>query len=416
METAEFFVQLAAILVSARILAEAGRRFGIPTVISEMSAGIILGPSLLGWLELTEVIQILAELGIILLLFEVGLETDVGRLVRVGTRSVVVAIGGFVIPFVLGFLLCFYVFGLDLIVSLFIGGTLTATSIGVTVRILQDVKRQSSYEGQVVLGAAVLDDILGILLLAFLYDFATSGEIKFANLLNVSIFVGLFFVMAPLLGKAFSYALHHYHRLSESPGLLPSLIVSLVLIFGALAHTVGAPLLLGGFAAGLALSRRFFLPFGLSLATDKEFSKQLESEMRPIVQLFTPIFFVAVGLSLDLKQIDWGSAFIWTFSISVAVAAIAGKIAGGYLLFKHHWLYRAAIGMAMVPRGEVGLVFAQLGLVSGLLNSEVYAGTVIVIVYTTLFSPFWIKIFYRRYGDRIRDELEAPVPGQLNKN
>lgn len=410
MEVAEVFLQLAAILTSARILAEAGRYFGIPTVISEMSAGIILGPSLLGWLEITELIQILAEIGIILLLFEVGLETDVGKLLRVGTRAVVVAVGGFVAPFVMGYLLCHYVFDLDPMVSLFIGGTLTATSIGVTVRVLQDVKRQGSYEGQVVLGAAVLDDVMGILLLAFLYDFAVSGEIKLANLLNVSIFVGLFFIIAPILGKLVSYLLHHFHRLSETPGLLPSIIVSLVLIFGALAHTVGAPQLLGGFAAGLALSRRFFLPFGLSLATDPQFSKQLDREMRPIVQLFTPVFFVAVGLSLDLKQIDWGSAFIWAFSISVAVAAIAGKIAGGYLLVKHHWLYRAAIGMAMVPRGEVGLVFAQLGLSSGVLNSEVYAGTVIVIVYTTLFSPFWIKIFYRLYGEQMNKELDGPDP------
>jgi Kef-type K+ transport system membrane component KefB len=120
--------------------------------------------------------------------------------------------------------------------------------------------------------------------------------------------------------------------------------------------------------------------------------------MKPIVQLFTPIFFVTVGLSLDLREVEWTSAFIWLFSLSVGFVAIAGKIAGGHLLVREHWLMRTAVGVAMVPRGEVGLIFAQLGRSAGIFDGATYAAVVLVIAYTTLFSPFWIKLFYKLFG------------------
>ncbi|MEJ2178639.1 MAG: cation:proton antiporter, partial [Gammaproteobacteria bacterium] len=181
MESAQFFLQLAIILVGARVAAEVANRLGAPSVIGELIAGVILGPSLLGLVEVSEVIRLLAEIGVIMLLFEVGLETDLTRLARSGSRSVVVALGGFVAPFCLGFFLSRYLFGQEMLVALFIGGALTATSIGVTVRILRDVGRQDSSEGQVVLGAAVIDDILGVLLLALLYEFSRSGDLSLVN-------------------------------------------------------------------------------------------------------------------------------------------------------------------------------------------------------------------------------------------
>jgi Kef-type K+ transport system membrane component KefB len=409
MEAAQFFIQLAAILIFARAGAEIAERLGAPSVIGELAAGILLGPSLLGWLAPTEVIRLLAEIGIILLLFEVGLETDLSRLARTGSRSAITAFGGFVIPFLLGFGASRYLFGHELLLALFIGGTLTATSIGVTVRILRDVGRQGSREGQIVLGAAVIDDILGVLLLAVLYDFSRTGDLSLANLGRLAVFIGLFFVLAPLAAKFISFLLGHYHRVTQMPGLVATLIVSLVMVFAWLAHEIGAPELLGGFAAGLALSRRFFLPFGAALARDHRFAEEVERDMRPIVQLFTPIFFVTVGLSLDLRAVDWASPFIWLFSLGVGAVAIIGKVAGGHLLLRDHPLLRTAVGMAMVPRGEVGLIFAELGRTAGIMNDETYAAVVLVIAYTTVFSPFWIKIFYRMYGDRpALAQAEAP--------
>ncbi|WP_126453333.1 cation:proton antiporter [Sulfuriflexus mobilis] len=401
MATHDFFLYLLVILLTARVFAELATRLRAPSVIGELFAGVVLGPSLFGWIQPVEAIKLMAEIGIILLLFEVGLETDVKRLVRTGLKPFVVAIAGFIFPLLLGFALGYWVFGLSLLVSLFIGGTLTATSIGITIRVLSDLKRQHSSEGQIVLGAAVLDDVLGVVLLALLYEFSIGGGINLINAGKVLMFVGAFFVLAPVAAKMVSLLIKRFDAVSGIPGLLPTTIVSLVLFCAWLAHALGAPELLGGFAAGLALSRRFFLPMGIALHTDELFAHRIEDQMRPIVHLFTPIFFVFVGLSLNLHEIDWDSSFIWGFSLSLLLAAVAGKLIGAFLI-KESWPARWAIGMAMIPRGEVGLIFAELGRVSGIFSNEIYAGMVIVIALTTLLPPFVMKWFYGCYGDRLK--------------
>jgi Kef-type K+ transport system membrane component KefB len=281
--------------------------------------------------------------------------------------------------------------------SLFVGGTLTATSIGITVRVLGDLNRQGSKEGQIVLGAAVLDDVMGVVLLALLYEYSIGGGVSLLNTGKVLIFVVAFFVLSPAAAKLISLVIKHFDASSEIPGLIPTTIVSLVLFFAWLAHAIGAPELLGGFAAGLALSRRFFLPLGIALRADEHFAERIETQMKPIVQLFTPIFFVLVGLSLNLHEIDWGSPFIWFFSMSLFIVALGGKLFGA-MLVKENWPTRLMIGTAMIPRGEVGLIFAELGRESDIFTNEVYAGMVIVIALTTLLPPFVMKWFYRRYG------------------
>ncbi len=402
METHDFFLYLLIILLTARLFAELATRLQAPSVIGELFAGVVLGPSMLGWIEPVEAIKLMAEIGIILLLFEVGLETDVKRLARTGMKSFVVAIAGFVLPLVFGFALGYWVLELALLVSLCIGGTLTATSIGITVRVLSDLKRQQSPEGQIVLGAAVLDDVMGVVLLALLYEFSIGGGVSLINAGEVLLFVGAFFVLAPVAAKMISLIIKHFDEVSEIPGLLPTTIVSLVLFFAWLANALGAPELLGGFAAGLALSRRFFLPLGAALHADERFAHRIEDQMKPIIQLFTPIFFVFVGLSLNLREIDWSSPFIWKFSLTLLLAAIVGKLVGAFLI-RESWAARWVIGMAMIPRGEVGLIFAELGRVSGIFNNEIYAGMVMVIALTTLLPPFLMKWFYARYGDRLQE-------------
>ncbi len=379
-------------------MAEIAVRLNLPSVIGELFAGIILGPSLFGWMEPNEVLKLLAEIGIIMLLFQVGLETDVRRLANTGKKSFIVALGGLVVPFALGFSLGYWAFNLSMLVSLFIGGTLTATSIGITIRVLSDLKRQQEKEGQIVLGAAVLDDILGVVLLALLYEFSIGGGINMINASKVLIFVGAFFILAPIAAKMMSLLINRYDSVSEIPGLIPTTMVSLVLFFAWLAHEVGAPELLGGFAAGLALSRRFFLPFGIALRADKVFSNRIEGEMRPIIQLFTPIFFVMVGLSLNLREIDWSSPFIWSFSLLFFAVAVIGKFSGA-LFIKESWKMRMMVGLAMVPRGEVGLIFAELGRVSNIFNNEIYAGMVIVIALTTILPPLLMKWSYEKFGN-----------------
>ncbi len=389
------------ILLTARVFAELASRLKSPSVIGELVAGVVLGPSLLGWVEPTEAIKLLAEIGIILLLFEVGIETDLVKLTKSRWKSVIVAIGGFVLPFVLGFSFSYVLFGLPLLVSLFIGGTLTATSIGVTVRVLDNLNVQQGHEGQIVLGAAVLDDIFGVVLLALLYEFAIGGGVSLINVGKVLLFIVIFFTLAPIAAKIISVVIKRLDETTEVPGLIPTMMLSLVLFFAWLAKEVGAPEILGGFAAGLALSRRFFLPFGVALRADPKFALRIEKQLKPIVHLFTPIFFVVVGLSLYLHEIDWSSLHIWALSLGLFIAAVIGKFAGA-LVIDEPWNSRFIIGVSMIPRGEVGLIFAELGRQSDVLNNETYAALIIVIVLTTLLPPFVMKWFYTsRHAEKL---------------
>ncbi|MCW8831049.1 MAG: cation:proton antiporter, partial [Gammaproteobacteria bacterium] len=360
-------------------------------------AGIIIGPSLLGWVEPSNIIKLLAEIGIILLLFKVGLETDIKRLADSGKKSILVAVTGFSLPLILGFSISFWLFSIPLLESLFIGGTLTATSIGITVRVLKDLKLSDSHEGNIVLGAAVLDDILGVMLLALLYEFSIGGGINWLNAGKVLVFIIAFFALAPILAKLMSLIIRRFQVISGISGLIPTMIVSLVLFFAWLAHIIGAPELLGGFAAGLALSRRFFLPLGVNLHSDARFAKNIHRQMRPIISLFTPIFFVLIGLSIDLHAIDWSSSYIWGFSLALFGIAVISKMAGAFFINESRGS-RYLIGISMIPRGEVGLIFAELGKLSGFFNNETHASLIIVIILTTILPPFAMKWLQKTYS------------------
>ncbi|MHB8348036.1 MAG: cation:proton antiporter [Acidiferrobacterales bacterium] len=400
MHTQAFFLVLITILITARLFGEIVARLGAPAVIGELLAGIVLGPSLLGWVEPTHSLRLLSEIGIVLLLFEVGLETDVLRLVENGLQPFIVATAGFAIPFAFAYALSHYLFSQGRVASLFVGGTLTATSIGITMRMLADLRRNASDEAQVVLGAAVIDDALGVVLLAFLYQSTRSRHINLAAAGKLFLFVALFLVLAPIAARAIASIIERFNRVSQIPGLIPTTVVSLVLLCAWLASEVGAPQLLGGFVAGLALSRRFRWPFRVGARADAGFTAEVERAMRPIVHLFAPIFFVMVGLTMNLRAIDWSSPFVWTLALSLFAIAVAGKVAAGFLV-RRPLLSRLAIGMAMVPRGEVGLIFVALGQSSGVLDGTLSAVLVIVIALSTLLPPFAMKWLYVRYAAQL---------------
>ena len=409
MELHEFFLLLSIVLLGARLLSEAAARLGIPSVIGELAAGLALGPSLLGWVSPNATLEILAEIGIILLLFEVGMDTDVYRLAKAGAKPLSVAVIGFGLPFVFGTGVSLYIFALPLIASLFIGGTLTATSIGITVRVLTELQRRSSDEAQIVIGAAVLDDILGVIALAFLYQFAVIGEITPVSVGRVSLYIVIFVALAPIAAKVVAWIIDHYDRRSASPGLLVTMVTSLIMLFSYLAHLVGAPLILGGFAAGIAMGQRFQLsmaqrlgiPFTPALnrvlAASPALSERLEHQIRPLIHVFTPIFFVMVGVSLNLSAIDWRSAFVWELAAALLLIAVAGKWLAGYCI-RETRLRQTVIGLSMVPRGEVGLIFTQVGLSNGILSAELYAALLIVIALTTALPPFALKWIYAKWG------------------
>ncbi|MCK5111474.1 MAG: cation:proton antiporter [Arcobacteraceae bacterium] len=391
----DFFLTLFLILIVARILGEVFARFGVPSVLGELFAGVLLGSSILGLVEPNEVLKILAEIGIILLLFEVGLETDFDRLKDAGKKSMIVAILGVVLPFAFGLLTAYYLFGLAFDISLFVGGTLTATSIGITLRVLKDIHMENTNIAQIVIGAAVIDDIIGIILLVFIYDYSIAKEVSFDHTLSVTGMIVGFLILAPILAKALSYLIHKFHGKNLVSGYMPTIIISLILLFAYLSHLVGAPAILGSFAAGIALSRRFFLPFGAFLSTNEKLLDEVKTSMTPIIQMFTPIFFVMVGLSLDLSVINFSSSSFWVMSLAFIFIAFFSKFIGAFFIFQKSIRNNAIIGVSMIPRGEVGLIFAEMGRINGVLPNDIYAMLIFVIIITTVVPPFLLKKYFK---------------------
>jgi len=395
MDAHNFFLILFLILVTARILGEVFARMGIPSVLGELSAGILLGVSGLGLIEVNDVLKVLAEIGILLLLFEIGLDTDIQRLKAAGTKAIVVALSGVIFPFIVSSWVAYYLFDLSLVISFFIGGTLTATSIGITMRVLKDLQKEHSEIAQIVIGAAVIDDILGVIILVFIYDYAVTQELSMTNTLNTTLFILLFLLIAPAFANFTSRYMKRFDDCKRVPGFIPTIIISLISLFAYLSHVFGAPEILGSFAAGIALSRRFILPFGMGLRQDEAFLEKIKRAISPIAQMFTPIFFVMVGLSMNLRVIDFTSSKFWSMALVFLVIAIVGKYIGALLLKNTAAIKKALIGISMVPRGEVGLIFAEVGRVNGILDNEIYAVLIFVIIVTTVVPPFLLKWLFK---------------------
>jgi Kef-type K+ transport system membrane component KefB len=395
MQVHDFFLELFFILIVARFLSEIFAKFGIPSVLGELLAGVLLGASVFNLITPNEILKILAEIGIILLLFQVGLETDFRRLKDAGLKSFVVAVSGVFLPLMLGFAAAYYLFQLSFNVALFVGGTLTATSIGITLRVLKDIHMEQTNIAQIVIGAAVIDDIIGIILLVFIYDFSITKQLNFDHTLLVGTMVFVFLVLAPILAKALSYVIYKFNSRMIVPGYIPTIIISLILIFSYFSHLVGAPAILGSFTTGVALSRRFFLPFGTALGANEQLLSDVKTNMTPIIQMFTPIFFVMVGLSMDLHVIDFSSLSFWIIGLSFAVIAFVSKFSAAFFVFQKSIRNNAVIGISMIPRGEVGLIFAEMGRTHGILPNDIYAMLIFVIVITTVVPPFLLKHYFK---------------------
>ena len=395
MDIHNFFLMLFLILVTARILGELFAKVGIPSVLGELSAGILLGVSGFGIIEVNDVLKVLAEIGIILLLFEVGLETDIKRLKEAGSKAIVVAIFGVIFPFSASLLAGVYLFDLSIAVSLFIGGTLTATSIGITLRVLRDIHKEQTGIAQIVIGAAVIDDIIGVIILVFVYDFAVKQEVSLNNTLHVTAFIFMFLLLAPIAANLLSVLIRKFDSQKKVSGFIPTIIISLILLFAYLSHLSGAPEILGAFAAGIALSRRFFLPFGLGLRENVEFLQKVKNSMTPIIQMFTPIFFVMVGLSMNVRVLDFTSLEFWYMGLVFLFIAVFGKYIGAFFITQKCSTNKMLIGISMIPRGEVGLIFAEIGRLNGILNNEIYAVLIFVIIITTVVPPFLLKWLFK---------------------
>ncbi len=387
------FLSLAIILFVGRVFGDIFNKFGLPGVLGEILAGVILGSSVLGIVSPNEIIKVLAEIGIILLLFKVGLEADFHQLKKVGIYAFIVAFVGAFTPMLLGTLISYYILNLSMTTSLFIGGTLTATSIGITVKVLDDLGKLNERFAQIVLGAAVLDDIIGVIVLAVLYEYAKKGSIDINGAVILIIYIATFFILAPIVAKILARLINIFYEKLKSDEFIPVAIMSMVFFFAFLSHEVGSPEILGAFTVGLALSRRFIIPFALFLKAEEKEKMiiKIEHSTLPIVSILTPIFFVSIGLSLNLKVIDFTSIDFWKISILLLIVAFVSKLISGFFI-KGSLNEKILIGFSMLPRGEVGLIFAEIGKQSKLFDDMLYASVIFVVAITTLIAPISLKI------------------------
>ncbi len=391
MELHTIFLYLAIILFLARIIGDTFARFGIPAVLGEILVGVILGQSALGLISPNEVLKLLAEIGVILLLFHIGLEADINQLKKVGLYAFVVAFVGASAPMLLGFFVSYYLLRLPLTTSIFIGGTLTATSIGITVRVLDDLGKMKEKFAQIVLGAAVLDDIFGVIVLAALYEFSKEGAVHFDALIMLVLYIATFFIFSPILAQIMARIISMLSRKLKTEDFIPPTVVATIFLFAFLAHEVGSPEILGAFTAGLALSRRFAIPFAMFLRTDEKMAHKVEHTIMPLVWVLTPIFFVYVGIQLNLKAIDFTSGKFWILSFLILIVAIVGKVIAGFFV-RVPLKEKLLIGFSMMPRGEVGLIFAEFGRQIGLYDDMLYAVIIFVVAATTLMAPLILKL------------------------
>ncbi len=392
----EILLIIALILFLARLFGSIFSRFGVPSVIGEIVAGLVLGPSLLGIVEPNEVLKLLSEIGIILLLFHIGLEVDFDILKKTGIQAFIVAVIGAFLPVILGYGVGRYFMGLSDVASLFVGGTLAATSIGITVRILQEMGKMKYRASQIILAAAIVDDILGVLLLTMLYEFAQNGTFQAFSAARYSMYVFTFLIAAPFVAYVAAMAMDFVVKRYGDHRVIAPFLLSLMFFLAYAAEKVGAPEILGAFTGGLAFSRRFRIPFVRNFRVSSLTLDRIEGIIEPLMLVFTPMFFVYVGLEINLREIDFTWNLFWIFLLLSLVAFVSKGIAG--IFVKGSMAERFFIGLAMIPRGEVGLIFVELGRMSGIFDASLYAVMIGVVVFTTFIAPFMMRFYINRTG------------------
>jgi Kef-type K+ transport system membrane component KefB len=411
-------LSLVIIYLASKIGAEISQYLNFPPVLGELVSGVIIGVSAFDWIVLadsespatesgvmfvlqwiyhlapaiatnifesqSEVISVLAELGVIILLFEIGLESDLRQLKAVGIQAVVVACVGVVVPFAAGTAGLMIIFNVAAIPAIFAGAALTATSIGITSKVLSELGQLNSTEGQIIVGAAVIDDVLGIIVLAVVASLAKTGSVNVVNVVYLIFSATAFLLGSILLAGIFNKGFVLVVDTLKTRGniVIPAFILAFFMAF--LGNAIHLEAILGAFAAGLVLDE-----------TDAR--NELDGLIKPVADLLVPIFFVTVGAQADLGVLNptdpanWGGLVVASFLI---VIAIVGKLVTGWVVFGKPKINRLAIGIGMIPRGEVGLVFAGIGAASGVIDKSLAAAIILMVIVTTFAAPPFLRIAF----------------------
>jgi len=387
----QFLVELFAIFVAAKVLGEVFERLRLPGVLGEILAGVGLGPYALNWIAPSDTIYSVAEVGAIFVLFSAGLETSPQALIRVGRKSLLVAVAGVVAPFILGFAYM-KIRGDATTEAVFVGAAMVATSVGITARVLADMHVLATRTAQIILGAAVFDDILGMILLAVVAGIASPGGLHWLHL-------GI------LIGEAAAFALfmifvapHIVRRMqprmeqlsSQNASLIVALTICLLLSW--LAVKIGMAAIIGAFFAGLVFA-------------DYAPAWNLLPRVSGITEFLAPYFFFAIGARLNLQLFNEN---LVTTAIFISLLAIISKVIGcGLPLFKEGWPAVLQVGVGMMPRGEVALIVALVGLQSQIVTQSTYAIVVFMTGITTLLAPPLLRFMFRNEIRQHQEEATA---------
>lgn len=388
------------LLIAGKVSAEIFERMGQPGVLGELIAGALLGPSLLGVIPLEAadpvagIVRVLAEIGVVVLLFEIGLGTDLKQLARVGAGATTIAVVGVVLPFLLGFL--FWISPLaterfnlvaNSTTAIFIGATLTATSVGITARVMTDLRALRSVEGQLVLGAAVIDDVIGLVILGVVAALVSGASVGVVDI-GRGLAVALGFLAAALvIGTAFAPRVFNIIDRMRVRGMLLVSAFAFALIVAWLADRAGSAMIIGAFASGLILSGT------------NQFDV-IEDRIKPVADIFTPIFFLSIGAQFDIGLLNPSSPSnraVLAIGGVLFLIAVIGKVVAGYAVFWRKF-NRLAVGIGMIPRGEVGLIFADIGITAGVLSRELFGVILLMVIGTTFVAPPLLKLVFARGG------------------
>jgi Kef-type K+ transport system membrane component KefB len=379
----EFLLSLITIYVSARLLGEVAARLRQSAVLGELLAGVLLGGSVLNLVQATDTLKLLGEVGLILLLFEIGLESDLQSFLKVGWSAAAVAILGVVTPFLLG-----YAFALALHMTqfqaVFIGVALTPTSVAIPVRVLHDLGRLATTEGNIILGAAVLDDILALVGLSVVVGMAESGAVSWLDVSRTAGLAILFLTLAILVGIRYAHLFSGLVNKMNTRGALVIAAMIFALLLSYSADAAGLAPLIGAFAAGLVLAKT-------------EHHAHIEERIKPVADVFVPVFFVLVGVAVDLSHLNPFNSQNWPVLLLAAAltfAAVIGKLVSGMGAMSGK-LNRWGIAIGMLPRGEVVMIFAVMGLSNRIITEGQYGALLIVMVVTTLITPVLLKLAFR---------------------
>ncbi len=367
----DILFRLFIIFTSAKIMGELFERFKQPALIGEILAGVILGPYLLNLIPLLEVYEVLAEIGVMVLLFTVGLHIKVEDILKVGGRSTLVAVLGVIVPFIFGYLYTL-ISDHNTVEAMFIGAAMVATSVGITARIFADLNLMESEVARIILAAAVIDDILGMIVLAIVTG-AGQGTLSYVNLGIITLEAIGFVLFLILVGTRL--ARRYVPRVANLRTRNAVFALSLIFLLGlsAVASSIKLAAIIGAFMAGLVLS-------------EFNYQFQLTQRAESLYDFLVPFFFVILGSRVDLSL--FADSGIWIAAGIITLFAILGKIIGcGIAVIKSGLKSAFTVGIGMTPRGEVGMIVASIGLASGAISSELYAVVLFMVVATTILSP-----------------------------